>query len=70
MSENKTAFDRIRDALNGLVEIHDCDGPLKQPLIWVWSSGAEEQLDALVEEIVRERLEDVAAARKILDGDE
>lgn len=38
-----------------LYEVLDANGkPINDPLIFVWSSGAEEQLDAMVTQIIEE----------------
>lgn len=39
-----------------LFEVHTADGPIKENLIFVWSSGAAEQLEAVVEAHIEERV--------------
>lgn len=55
----------------GMFSTHDIGGPVECPLIYVWSSGAAEQLDALVEEYSRAKVEaleqDKARLVKIAD---
>jgi len=51
-----------------MVKRYDPAFPMGYYFNLVWSSGAEEQLDALVEEMIRERLAAVEADRKILEG--
>lgn len=43
-------------AKGGLFSANDVDGPVERPLIYVWSSGAAEQLEAVVEAHIEERV--------------
>ena len=72
---NESIGDKIINAVisGGLFQAHDADAkPIEQPLIYIWSSGAAEQLEAVVEahvqEEVRKRVYIEMALKKNLDS--
>jgi hypothetical protein len=54
MSDGQKLLEKITSS--SLFEVLDSDGNKVSPCIIVWSSGAEEQLDAMIQEILSEKL--------------